>query len=342
MADDAPDSPQLTWRPLHPDLVPAWHALLETITEADRGTEHLGPEDLQDELAPEWIDLDADTVIGTDADGVARAFGVVQVRPGDITVLRALLWGGVHPQWRGRGIGRGLLAWQERRARHIVATRRAHLATAAAARGDVPANASFMVAEHVHDAARLAERAGFRPARWFSVMRRDLSLPIGEPSLPQDAASAGLRLVPFSAELDDALRVAHNEAFADHWGFQPWDADTWKQWETGHRDFRGDWSFAVLDGDEIAGYALSAGYVGDWEAQGYTEGWTSKLGVLPPWRGRSLAKTLLTASMQAFAASGMQYAGLDVDSANPTGAVALYTGLGYEVRHRSAHWSKDV
>jgi hypothetical protein len=32
--------------------------------------------------------------------------------------------------------------------------------------------------------------------------------------------------------------------------------------------------------------------------------------------------------MRAFREAGMEYAGLDVDSANPTGAVALYTGLG--------------
>ena len=170
-------------------------------------------------------------------------------------------------------------------------------------------------------------------------MQRDLSVPISQVPLPQEPA---LRLVSFTDELDDATRLAHNEAFSKHWGFQPLDHDTWKQWETGHRDFRGDWSFVVLDRDEVAGYALSAGYVADWEAQGYTEGWTSKLGVRPGWRERGLARALLTASMQAFADAGMQYAGVDVDSANRTGAMALYTGLGYGVRQRSAHWSKDI
>ena len=98
----------------------------------------------------------------------------------------------------------------------------------------------------------------------------------------------------------------------------------------------------MLDGDEIAAYALFSGFVGDWEKQGWTEGWTAKLGVRERWRGRGLAKALLVRSMQAFSADGMQYAGLDVDAANPTGAVALYTGLGYRVRQRTAQWSKDL
>jgi mycothiol synthase len=347
VASDPPATSVLTWRPLDPSLVSLWHPLVAAIVEADDGTEHLGPDDLRDELASDWLDLRHDSVLGIDDDGVARAFGLVQVRPGDVTLLRASLWGGVHPRWRGRGIGRALLAWQERRARAIVAQRRTTTG-GPHAEADVPATATFTVDEHVEDAARLADRAGYRPLRWYFVMRRDLSTPVPEPVLPGPAAAAGLRLVSFAEAvradpaLDDAVRRAHNDAFAEHWSFQPWDQKTWRQWETGHRDFRGDWSFLILADHQVVGYALSAAYAADWAAQGFTEGWTSKLGVRPTWRGQGLAKVLLAASMRAFAEAGMQYAGLDVDSANPTGAVALYTGLGYEVRRRSAHWSKSL
>ena len=341
---DAPAVPALSWRPLHEDLLPAWHRLHEAVIRADGGTEHLGEDDLADELAPDWIDLERDTLLALDAEGVARAFGLVQVRPGDRTLLRAHVWGGVDPEWRGRGVGRELLARQERQAADVVARRRAELGP------DTPASAWVRAEEGAADAAALLEHAGFVADRWFSIMQRDLARPLPDVVLPDDA---GLCLVPWSAEIDDALRLAHNEAFTDHWGFQPWDGPTWQQWESGHRDFRGDWSFAVLDvgvgggeagraGDEIAAYTLSAGYVSDWEGQGFTEGWTSKLGVRRPWRGRGLAKVLLARSMAAFAASGMQYAGLDVDSANPTGAVALYTGLGYAVRHRTVQFSKPL
>jgi len=332
----APATPALTWRPLHPELVPQWHRLTEAVVEADHGTEHLAPDDLEDELAPDWIDLDRDTVIALDAEGVARAFGVTQVRPGDVTLLRAHLWGGVDPEWRGRGIGRDLLARQERRAAEIVAGRRAEL-------GPQTPAALWVIADQGVDATeRLVTRAGFEPTRYYSTMQRDLATPLPDAALPAAEAAAGLRLVPWSAELDQAIRLAHNDAFTDHWGFQPWDESTWRQWESGQRDFHGDWSFVVLDGDEVAAYALAAGYVGDWEAQGFTEGWTSKLGVRRPWRGRGLAKALLAASMEAFREAGLQYAGLEVDSANPSGAVALYTGLGYTVRHRTVQYLKPL
>jgi GNAT superfamily N-acetyltransferase len=300
------------------------------VTEADDAQERLTAEDLGDELAP-WVDLDRDTALGVDAGGVARAFGTVQIRPGDTTDLRAFCWGGVHPQWRGRGIGRSLLGWQLERARALVAARRAELGTA------VSGGALLNLEEHLHPAARLAERAGMHRARWMSIMRRDLSLPV-----PELATPPGLRLVPYSAELDEPLRLAHNEAFTEHWGFQPHDRQTWQTWSTGHRNFAPQWSFALLDGDEIAAYALSAAYEQDWPAQGYTEGWTSKLGVRAPWRRQGLAKVLLAASLEAFRRDGMQYGGLDVDSENPTGAVSLYTGMGYEVLRRSVAWRLEL
>jgi mycothiol synthase len=334
---DLPDLAGLTWRPLGLDLLATWHALHEALNAADGGHERLGIDDLRDELEPGWIDLARDSRVGLDADGVARAFGLVQVRPGDVTLLRAPCWGGVHPQWRGRGVGRALLTWQTGRAAEIVAARRAALGT------DAPAGALMIVEEQAESAARLAARVGFHLSRYFFVMRRDLSDPLPTPQSPD-----GLRLISFEKAvaadpgLDDRLRLAHNEAFEEHWGFQPWSADTWQQWETGQRDFRGDWSFIALDGDEIAGYALSAGFRNEWALDGYTQGWTSKLGVRSAWRGIGLAKALLTASMQAFAADGIQYAGLDVDSDNPTGAVGLYNALGYQVQHRSAHWTKDM
>jgi mycothiol synthase len=334
---DLPEFAGLRWQPLSLDLLPAWLELHETLNEADGGHEHLGLDDLRDELVPDWIDLAADSRIALNADGVARAFGLVQIRPGDVTLLRAACWGGVHPDFRGRGVGRALLAWQVDRAAELVAERREKLGSA------TPAAAFLSFDEWAQSASRLAERVGFTLSRYFFVMRRDLSTPVPAPLVPD-----GLRLLSFDQalaadpSLNDALRLAHNEAFEQHWGFQPWSAQTWQQWETGQRDFRGDWSFVVLDGDQIAGYALSAGFRTEWETVGWTQGWTSKLGVRARWRGMGLAKALLTASMQAFAADRMQYAGLDVDSDNPSGAVGLYSGLGYQVQHRATHWTKTL
>jgi ribosomal protein S18 acetylase RimI-like enzyme len=314
------------------ELVPVWHTLVDRVTRHDDLPEWLSQEELAEELDPEWVDAGQDTLLGLDENGTARAFGLVGLRSGDTSLLRVLCWGGVDPAWRGRGIGREVLRWQLEQAVARASRRRTELGA------DVPARATLTVEERTEDAAKLAARAGMVPLRWYFVMRRDLSVPIPELKAPD-----GIELVPWRPELDEAVHQAHNEAFADgHWGFQPWSGESWRLWESGSRSFRPDWSWLALDGDRIAGYALSAAYEEEWQVRGYTEGWTNKLGVRRPWRGQGLAKVLLTASLQSFAADRMQYAGLDVDADNPSGAVGLYRGLGYELHRRSTHWARDL
>lgn len=332
-----PRTPDLTWLPLAEEHVPAWHRLLEVSTAADDGDEHLTQDDLHDELAPSYLDLAVDSVIGLDAAGVARAFGLVTVRPGDVHERRAFLWGAVDPEHRGRGLGREVLRWQLERA----AERRAD------APAGVPVRAYVSAKDSQQDVVRLLERGGFDRARYFFTMRRPLDVP-----LPQVPAVPGVRVVPFSDALSEPVRLTHNVAFAEHWGSQPWSVEDWKQWAVENRWFRGDWSLVALadgpDGPDAAGgpvvvgYALSMGYEPDWEPQGFSEGYVAKLGVLPGWRGRGLAKLLLAASMQRFAADGLDRAGLDVDSENGTGAVGLYTALGFEVTTTSASWRLDL
>jgi ribosomal protein S18 acetylase RimI-like enzyme len=46
--------------------------------------------------------------------------------------------------------------------------------------------------------------------------------------------------------------------------------------------------------------------------------------------------------MRAFRADGIHYAGLDVDSENLSGAVRLYTGLGYVARHQVRQFHKEL
>ncbi|HEV6955547.1 MAG TPA: GNAT family N-acetyltransferase, partial [Promicromonospora sp.] len=46
--------------------------------------------------------------------------------------------------------------------------------------------------------------------------------------------------------------------------------------------------------------------------------------------------------MRAFAADGMQYASLDVDTENPSGAHGLYASLGYEKVSGSRMYSIEI
>jgi mycothiol synthase len=318
----------LTWRPLTDADVPSLHVLLAAIEEADDAPFRTDVDEVAESLRGGWKDVPRDTLGGVDADGRLVAWASVEVRPGDTRTVRAFLEGGVHPQWRGRGVGRAVLAWQEGRGRQKLAE------SGKAA----PARLVAYVEDGAVGTQRLVRAAGFEPRRWYRGMRRDLAQP-----LPDIPPLDGLRVVPWSPDLDEEVRQAHNDAFRDHWGSEPATAESWAG---GRSKFAPAWSFLVLDetGDRpvVAGYALSSRFEQDWAVHGYTGGYTSTLGVRRAYRRRGVAPALLVASMAAFRDDGMQYAELDVDSENPSGALGLYTRLGYEVIHGSAMYSIEL
>ena len=90
-----------------------------------------------------------------------------------------------------------------------------------------------------------------------------------------------------------------------------------------------------LDADLIAA-ALQSGrpqcavYPHDAADRGYTEGWIEQIGTKRAHRGNGLAAALIRAAMRAFASDGIEYATLEVDTENPTGAHGIYTRLGFE------------
>ena len=95
-------------------------------------------------------------------------------------------------------------------------------------------------------------------------------------------------------------------------------------------------------GEEVAGYAINATHRAEWDALGFSEAWTHQLGVRRAWRGRGIARALLAASMRAFADDGLEFAALDVDAENPTGALALYLGMGYERDRTRVLWARQL
>lgn len=318
-----PANTGLTWRPLNPGDVPAWHALTTVVEEHDDAMERLSKQDLVDMLRGGWRDPRRDTVGGFDDDGRLRAYAWSELRPATEGTLVSRLSGAVHPEYRRRGIGRALLAWSEARGRQQLA----------ATESTLPARLGLYVDGHHTAAKTLAERSGFAAKRWYTDMRRDLATP-----LPGVVVDPSIRIEPYSRERDEDIRVTHNESFArDHWGSGTLDADMWALDVVGAEAFRPGWSFAAIDvaADQVVGYTISGAYEQDWAAQGYTEGWTDLLAVRREYRGRGIAAGLLWAAMQAFTADGIEYAGLDVDTDNPTGALGLYTRLGY-VRERSS------
>ncbi|GIG20525.1 putative acetyltransferase, GNAT [Cellulomonas chitinilytica] len=321
-----PDGLGLTWRPLRRDDAEALTRLLNAVEEADGAPYRTAVPEAQERFDGDWHDPTTDTITGVDADGVLRAYAQVTALPGDVRTIRAFLDGGVDPQWRGRGVGRAVLAWSEGRGRQLLAR-----STAA-----VPGRLAVHIQESATATARLLTAAGFRPVRYYDDMRRSLAEP-----LPLADPPAGIRLVPWSADLEEQVRLAHNEAFADHWGSEPRNAEQWAQ----HRSmFAPMWSTVAVDEatGEVAGYLMSGRYEQDWAVNGFSFGYVELLGVRPGWRRRGLAPSLLVAAMTAYRADGMQYAVLGVDSANQSGAHGLYERLGFEAQHREIMYSIEL
>lgn len=68
----------------------------------------------------------------------------------------------------------------------------------------------------------------------------------------------------------------------------------------------------------------------------------NQLGVVPEMRGKGLGRALLTASLDAFHRIGVRDVFLNVDSANETGALALYESAGFEPVYQSMVYMRAV
>jgi ribosomal protein S18 acetylase RimI-like enzyme len=338
----------LDWRPLAPRDSAALARLVATTESLDDPPFRTMAAEVTEWLSGSWKDLTRDTLGGFDPRGALCAFAFAEVPPGDVTMIRAGVHGGVLPAYRGRGIGAALVRWMQARGRQLLAE---HDTT-------VPARVGTFLEGSAGAEHDLYAAAGFAPRRWFRTMRRDLA----EPS-PEVRLALGLRLVPWSPALDDAIRLAHNEAFVDHWGSQP---QTSEQWTGNRSTFVPRWSFAILDdtpGDRatldgavrggatpddapqrpaVAAYLLSERYEDDWPVVGYSFGYVHQLGVRRPWRRQGLAVALLAAAMDAFRSEGLDHAVLDVDTENPTGANGLYARVGFTPDHGSVLYTIEI
>ncbi|WP_246657792.1 GNAT family N-acetyltransferase [Arthrobacter yangruifuii] len=314
----------LRWRSIDSEDVDAWYALIRRMAEADKPGWVEDRRDLEQALETTSGDPGKDTLLGLDKDGTARAYGRIALNPGSETGSG---FGGVDPQWRRRGIGTAVVRWQESRLRErLMAEHRKHGVLRTYAE---EANASQVA---------LLESAGAHVVRYFTEMSRPLAGELPDADLPE-----GMEFRTFSADISDAVRRAHNEAFQDHWGSEPRNKERWG-FTVGHPEFRPQWSFAVLDtgSGEVAAYQLASFDPEGKEIHGYTEGYTMLLGVRRGWRGRKLAPAMLREAMRRFREDGMEHAGLGVDTENPSGALGLYESLGYKPTHREVVFDKTV
>jgi len=312
--------PGARWRALALDDVDALVRLHEDARAADGGEEVTTAEIVRRELTDPHAPAATNTLALVLPDGSLAASIGVHERLHGTGARRVFLWGVTHPALRRRGIGTALLRWAVARAEEILATQP----------DDLPGLVEAFKGVRLADAVALHEAQGFRQARWYVDMRRDLREPL--PVMPEIGS---LVIRSYEPAWGERVRLAHNEAFADHWGSEPQTPEVWNRDFVGDPFFRADLSFVALDGEEVAGYSVNYVVESDWEATGVREGWIGQLGVRRPWRKRGLATALLVRSMEAFAAAGLEAATLGVDAENPTGALGVYERVGFRPIRRS-------
>lgn len=215
------------------------------------------------------------------------------------------IWGPVHPEHRGRGIGTALLGWAEARARRSGSTMwHAHTTG-----GDEAAH------------ALLAEN-GYELVRSNLHMLLDLDQAIAPVEQPK-----GVRIRTMWEGDERAVHHVVAEAFRGHFALMVDPFDQWWAQTTSHPSFeRSLFWIAEDDRDGIVG--ASCNFVEE------PEGWVGELGVLEAHRGRGIAKALLVASFRDFAGRGLARARLNVDAQNETGAVDLYRAVGMREHRR--------
>jgi len=289
--------------------------------------QHLEPEELAEEL--ESLDPERDLRV-VEVGGVVVAYAWVWYHRSGERLERAHLFGHVHPEHRGRGIGRGLVTWGVERATELMRD----------APPGLPRYVRAEVYEQVAAGHRLFVGAGFAPVRWFEELLRPLVEGDREPS---GGAPGGYRLVAWTDERADELRDVRNESFADHWGSTPWTRERYVEVVTGFGTRTDLSAVAVHTGTgEVAAIALAGHYPLDEALTGRREGWIQVLGTRAAHRGSGLASALVQDCCRRFAAAGFTHAALSVDADSPTGASRLYRSLGFEPARRSTTYELVV
>lgn len=321
------------WRPATLDDLDRVATLQRAVDAADHPDWFTTREEIAANLHAEHIDAARDTLLALDADGAVLAYGIVAEAPGVGERVQVYLLGGVHPLWRDHGIGRALLGWQYDRALQRLAASEARL----------PGWITAFREEANRGAISVALRLGLRVTRYFTTMRRELGS-----AIPALEAPAGVRIVPYSAELSAAALAARNDAFRDHWGNQPKSAESWDRWTQGEV-FRADLSWlAVVDeptpidetgaggtaAPRVVGFSLASVNEDDWEAQGLRSVYIDRIGTVRSHRGRGVAPACIAATLRAAQEAGLALAILDVDADSPTRAHTLYERLGFRAGER--------
>ncbi len=312
----------LTWTALQTDDLPGLAELQRAIEYFD---EPMSAQDL-DELTDSFLAPGSfprqNAVVGRDRGGTIVAYAWNHLRNGAAPRSQMWLEGGVHPAWRHQHLGEYLFSWQRSRAEEYLQLK------AAEHGGDPVLWLGHSVEQQQATVVRLLERLGMAPERWYFDMHRFFDDAADEPSESPAPTPEGVTLRHYSSEFSEPVRHAHNAAFADLEGVNVVSREAWEA-ALSRQETRPEWSWVALENDQVVGYAMNCANEEEWQDQGYSQGWTDRIGVLPSHRNRGVYRALLIVSMQSFQQAGLDAAGVGVDTGDPQDTSELFNNLGF-------------
>jgi mycothiol synthase len=312
-------------RPLAPDDAGDWVALLNAIEDADGSDDYSTEQDLRETFGNPNQDFARGSVAVYDGRSIV-GYGVLTLRGVADPVHTALHEGGVHPSYRGRGLGSELLHWAEQAAVPLHNERFPGRPLSLSS-GCLSTNAG---------AVALHEQRGYQPARWFHSMVRDLSQPIAAAVVPD-----GLAITGYQPDMAEHARLIRNESFRDHWGSTETSPQSWAHFLASSA-FRPELSFLAYQGSEPLGMLISREYEGYQKRTGRRDLHIALVGTRAAGRKRGIATALLTTAMSAARAAGYDRASLGVDADSLTGAVRVYERAGFAVEHTWIAYRKQL
>jgi mycothiol synthase len=268
------------------------------------------------EVRDDWADIDLaeESVTVVSPEGRIAGYADVVNR----SYVAVSVYGYVHPDFHGLGIGAYLVGWGE-------GWTRDHMPHA-------PEEARVSVTHYVDGrktaARNLLQSAGYAPVRGTYVMEIQLREAPPEPQWPE-----GITVRTFVPGDERAVFEAVEDAFMDVWN-RP--KGIFEQFAglTERESFDPSLWFLAMDGDEIAGTVLTKKVSG--------EGWVDVAGVRRPWRGRGLGLALLLHAFGEYHRRGVEKAGLSVDAESITGAPRLYGRAGMRVASEYVVYQKEL
>lgn len=316
----------LTMRPYAGEAdLPAITGLLNDCDAADHLDDNYAIDDLRLEFADPRLDPANDLRLWEDADGALIAFGQVWIDSDAEAVEGSLYWR-VAPAARGGDIEDEIMAWASGRVREQAR------AEAKAARLRCSTRSEFAYGHS------LPQRHGMVVSRHFFQMRRPLDQPIEPATLP-----AGFVLRHVASDADVAAWVeAYNQSFVDHWNFHPITLESHQHWLQ-HPSYQPAHDLiAVAEDGTIAAFSFCVIDAAENTRNQRNDGWIGILGTRRGYRRQGLGRAMLLAGLHRLKADGVDYARLNVDAENPSGALQLYESVGFGVVHSWHNYVKSL